>query len=92
MEIVVSGSLLVGDDVLGPGDVMTSRADEMYGPHVAGPEGCVTFEIFGRLDGTSRTTYDIENGPVTVEMDGGALRPTRVIGAERSSVPASERR
>lgn len=80
VEVVVQGTLLVGDEVLKPGDVMVSRPDEMYGPHYAGPEGCVTLEVFGRLDGVSRTTYDTPNGAVTLDMDSGVMRPDDVIG------------
>lgn len=51
VEVVVSGSLDVGEAVLGPGDVMTSAPGEFYGPHVAGPEGSVTVEIFSARRG-----------------------------------------
>ena len=36
-EVVVRGSLQAGGRTLGPGDVMTARPGELYGPHVAGP-------------------------------------------------------
>ncbi len=45
-EIVVQGTLDVGEKVLKVGDVMVSEPNIFYGPHVAGPEGCTTFEIF----------------------------------------------
>jgi hypothetical protein len=52
-EVVVKGSLVAGDRTLRPGDVMTARPGEWYGPHIAGPEGCTTAEVFGTLDGVS---------------------------------------
>src|SRR5262249_4266042 len=51
LEVIVAGSLLVDGEVLGPGDVMASGAGEMYGPHVAGPDGCTTVEIFSSITG-----------------------------------------
>ena len=45
-EIVVQGRLDVGERILQPGDVMISEPGVAYGPHIAGPEGCTTFEIF----------------------------------------------
>jgi hypothetical protein len=52
MEVVVSGSIDVGGGiVLRPGDVSVSRPGEFYGPHVAGPEGSLSVEIFSRCAG-----------------------------------------
>jgi len=48
VEVVIQGSLRVGDTVLKPGDVSISKPGEPYGPHVAGPTGCLTVEIFSR--------------------------------------------
>ena len=53
-EVVVKGSLEAGGKWLGPGDVMTAKPGEMYGPHTAGPEGCTTVEVFGSLEGVFR--------------------------------------
>lgn len=48
-EIVVKGSIDVGDGkTLKVGDVSVSAPGQYYGPHVAGPEGCLTLEIFSR--------------------------------------------
>lgn len=53
VEVIVQGSITLPDgDVLHPGDIMTSRPREYYGPHVAGPDGCLSVEIFSRLSGT----------------------------------------
>ena len=49
VEIVVQGSLhLGGETVLGPGDLSTSVPREFYGPHHAGPEGCLMAEVWSR--------------------------------------------
>src|SRR3954469_17604116 len=53
VEVIVSGTLQVGDRTFGPGDVMTSAPGESYGPHVAGPEGTVTVEIFSSRKGVN---------------------------------------
>ena len=59
-EVIVQGSLQVGGEVYGPGDVMMSPAGEMYGPHIAGPEGCTTVEVFSSIRGTGNLVS--ENG------------------------------
>lgn len=55
VEVVVSGSIDTGTAVLTAGDVMTSAPGECYGPHTAGPDGCVSVEMFSRLDGVRST-------------------------------------
>jgi hypothetical protein len=62
-EVIVKGSLQVGEDTLYPGDVATSAALEMYGPHIAGPDGCTTVEVFGALRGVGHTIFDTPDGP-----------------------------
>ena len=62
-EVVVKGSLEAGGKVLGPGDVMTARPGELYGPHTAGPEGCTTAEVFGTLEGVFRVIAESPAGP-----------------------------
>ncbi len=66
LEVVVAGSLQVGEDVLVPGDVMATPAGEMYGPHTAGPDGCTTVEIFSSITGNGNVTFDTEDGPEAV--------------------------
>jgi anti-sigma factor ChrR (cupin superfamily) len=61
-EVVVRGSLSVDGRTLGPGDVMTASPGELYGPHVAGPEGCTTAEVFGSLDGVFRVLAPTSEG------------------------------
>ena len=79
-EVIVQGTLESDARVLRVGDVMTSKADELYGPKRAGPEGCTTIEIFGdalgvtqrieeRPDG-SRVTVDLRNFAVALDRKG----------------------
>ena len=64
-EVVVRGELHVGDGrVAKPGDVFTAKANTLYGPHTAGPEGCVTVEVFGRLDAMSTMLYEGSDGQI----------------------------
>ncbi len=63
-EIVVHGTLDTGDKVLGPGGVMISRANEFYGPKVAGPQGCTTLEVFSNVSGASHRMTEAPDGSV----------------------------
>lgn len=52
VEVIVQGSITLPDGrVLSCGDVMVSQPGEFYGPHVAGPEGCLSAEIFSAAAG-----------------------------------------
>jgi hypothetical protein len=62
LEVVVQGTLDVGDRVLRPGDVMTAGYEEAYGEHVAGPEGCTTVEVFSQLVGMHQTIFATPDG------------------------------
>lgn len=62
-EVVVQGSIEAEGRTLLPGDVMVSPAGEFYGPHVAGPEGCTTVEVFSSIRGTGNVVYDTDEGP-----------------------------
>ena len=66
-EIILEGSLHVDDMVLGPGDVMVARSGDAYGPHVAGPDGCRTLEIFSTLAGARHQILETPNGPVDID-------------------------
>jgi hypothetical protein len=66
-EVVVRGSLEADGRILGPGDVMTARPGELYGPHTAGPDGCTTAEVFGSHDGVYRVLA--ESGGAVREFD-----------------------
>jgi hypothetical protein len=60
-EMIVKGSLHAGDEVLHPGDIMTADANETYGPKVAGPDGCVTVELFADQQ-SSGSRYELDDG------------------------------
>ena len=64
VEIIIHGSLETPEGVVTSGDVMTSRPGVQYGPHVAGPDGALTAEIFGRADGLP-SVYEEEMDPVS---------------------------
>jgi hypothetical protein len=71
-EVIVKGTLLVGDEVLGPGDVMVARPGEFYGPHVAGPDGCTTVEFFGNFSDAFTPVYkDGAGGYLRADPDRG---------------------
>jgi hypothetical protein len=67
-EIVTHGTLDVGDRILKPGDVMISEPGIAYGPHIAGPEGCTTFEIFSNHTASFVTLLDGPDGRVECNM------------------------
>jgi anti-sigma factor ChrR (cupin superfamily) len=67
-EIVTHGTLNVGDRILKPGDVMISEPGIAYGPHIAGPEGCTTFEIFSNHKASFVTLLDGPDGRVECDM------------------------
>jgi anti-sigma factor ChrR (cupin superfamily) len=59
VEVVVQGSIsLPNGEVLHPGDIMTSSPREHYGPHIAGPDGCLSVEIFSAARGTAPIADD----------------------------------
>jgi hypothetical protein len=65
VEIVVQGSLDAGDGTIASvGDVFTAAPGELYGPHIAGDEGCTTIEIFSALDGMFRLLYEDSDGSI----------------------------
>lgn len=67
VEVMLQGSLDMGDRVLHPGDVWTSEPGEFYGPHTAGPTGSLSVEIFGSsLSMKSRTP---EGGRVDLSVN-----------------------
>ena len=61
-EVLVQGSIEVEGRTLLPGDVMVSPAGEFYGPHVAGPEGATTVEVFSSIKGTGNLLYETDEG------------------------------
>ena len=57
VEVVIDGSVRIGDKILRAGDVSVSRPGEAYGPHIAGPTGVLTVEIFSRQKGLAPNTH-----------------------------------
>lgn len=71
-ETIVRGTLEVDGRTLGPGDVLMHAANELYGPKTAGPDGCITVEVFAKAvgayeriteqpDGSRKTTNLIDD-------------------------------
>lgn len=71
LEVITQGSLYVDGRILRPGDVMIAGPGELYGPKVAGPEGCTTMEFFSRQKGIA--------GPITYELPNGELRQVNYL-------------
>src|SRR2546426_12173065 len=72
-EVVVKGTLDADGRTLVPGDVMTARPGEMYGPHIAGPDGCTTVEVFGTLEGVFRVISETPKGEREFDFRNGEL-------------------
>ena len=85
-EVIVKGSMLVGDGkVLRAGDVMVAGDEEQYGPHVAGPDGCTTVEVFTSLAATHQILLDRVGGWTLVDHLEG-----RRYDVERKQAAAAE--
>ena len=72
LEVIIKGSVQVGDKLLKPGDIMFSKPGEFYGPHRSGPEGHLAVEFFGRMDGIAPVLEDghrIEDDIATHQLD-----------------------
>lgn len=67
LELVVSGSVEVGGKILGPGDIWTSQANQFYGPHQVGSEGCSTMELF-TVAGARRLTFDAGDSGFSIDF------------------------
>jgi hypothetical protein len=76
-EVVVQGSYEVDGRVIGPGDVMVSRAGEMYGPMQVGPEGVLTVEVFSSPAGVGAETpeEDLSTKSLLVKLRSGTMSP-----------------
>lgn len=66
-EVILQGSMEVNSPeekglALNTGDMMRAAPDELYGPHVAGPEGFTVAEYFGRIAGLYDITLDTKRG------------------------------
>jgi hypothetical protein len=87
VEVVLDGSIDVGDRVLHPGDVMTADYEEAYGEHRVGPEGCTTLEIFSTVSGMHHTLWATEEGMTFVDLassEAAATLGAAFEGSERS--------
>jgi hypothetical protein len=74
--VVIKGSLHVPGRVLLPGDAQTAKANEFYGPEVAGPDGCTRVEFFSRLHGSTHVEYKLpDGGTLTFDALGDAPGP-----------------
>lgn len=67
-EVIVQGTLDVGDRTLKVGDVMVSPPNTLYGPHVAGPEGCTSFEIFSNHKASHSPIVELAEGMVQFDV------------------------
>lgn len=72
-EVVIAGSMTAigpgeGDRQLNVGDVMTAEPNQMYGPHVAGPDGFTVVEYFSCMRGVYEVTFDTSTGPKKVDL------------------------
>jgi hypothetical protein len=67
-EIVLQGSLDVGDQILRPGDIQFSEPGVAYGPQIAGPEGCTTFETFSNYQGSYVMFLHTSEGRVECDL------------------------
>jgi hypothetical protein len=77
-EVVIQGTLMIGDQVLGPGDVSISGPGEHYGPHIAGPTGCLTCEVF------------TEQAAVHPSLAEAEWKPQHKEGYEKAKVAVAE--
>jgi hypothetical protein len=69
VEIVLGGSLEVPDGrTLRVGDMMISEPGEPYGPHVAGADGCTTFEIMGKHSSVVHPYLETSEGPIPFDI------------------------
>ncbi|MFN0027179.1 MAG: cupin domain-containing protein [Acidimicrobiales bacterium] len=72
-EVIIAGSMTAvgpgeGDRYLEVGDVMTAEPNQMYGPHVAGPEGFTVVEYFSCLRAAYEVTFETDRGPRQLDL------------------------
>jgi hypothetical protein len=87
VEIVVQGSMDVGDRILRAGGIMFSEPGMLYGQHVAGPEGCTTVEIFSNFNASHGLILE---GPAGLEecdlwTQAGARRIVELVTKQREA-------
>jgi hypothetical protein len=63
---------------------MVSEPNLFYGPHIAGPEGCTTFEIFSNHAASHEAILDLAGGRVKFDVSKpGEFK--RMMQAQRAS-------
>ncbi len=65
------------------GDIMLAHHMDMYGPHIAGPNGYVVLELFGSMLGTYELFWETRRGPRKtnkIEEDAGVSGELPVAG------------
>ncbi|MGV9798783.1 cupin domain-containing protein [Mycobacterium sp. NPDC003449] len=67
LELVVRGAVEVDGQWLGPGDIWASGANQFYGPHNVGPQGCTTLEL-ATTGGIHRLTFDAGDNTLKVDF------------------------
>lgn len=91
-EVIVRGTLDVGDRILKPGDVMVSEPHVFYGPHVAGPDGCTTFEIFSNHTGSHTPILETKAGLAEFDTSvPGTIDKVRAIMTEQNATALKSR-
>ncbi len=88
MEIVVQGALEVEGRTLKPGDIMISEPRVFYGPHTAGPDGCITMEIFSNYHGAQSTFMEGPSGELVecnITTEEGAKKMMEFVKQQRAS-------
>jgi hypothetical protein len=90
-EVITQGSMTAigpgeGNRELRVGDVMIAEPNEMYGPHVAGPEGFTVVEYFSRIRAAYEVTFAVQDGAKRVDLLARSHR--RQAADEGKSAPA----
>ena len=81
VEVILDGYLELGDgSLLERGDITVRAPAEFYGPYTAGPEGCVSIEMFSKASGMTRLIEET----ATDENVAECLRILAVVERERA--------
>jgi hypothetical protein len=72
-EVITQGSMTAvgpdeGNRELRVGDVMLAEPNQMYGPHVAGPDGFTVVEYFSRIRAAYQVTLETKKGPRKMDL------------------------
>lgn len=95
-EVITQGSMTAigpgeGDRELGVGDVMIAEPNQLYGPHVAGPDGFTVVEYFSRIRAAYEVTFATDDGLRAVDLlAAGARRRARAEAAAAGGAGAVE--